>query len=366
VRPRATLKRRTTRADVARYAKVSTAVVSYVVNNGPRAVAPETAARVRDAIEVLDYMPNANARALRMGASNAIGLVLPDPTNPFFAEYAMAIEAAAALRGHVLVLASSRSDGDTERKILSDLAARHVDGVLVASVLRPTELISIGPLGLRTVVINSSTPVPGYPAIGAAARTGSSAAVNHLLAVHRYESVALIIGPSNDPVPEPREQGWSDAFRLRGLPPGPVVRNEFSRRGGYDAAMQILDWPLLPPAVFVASDQQCSGFLRGLRERGLACPRDVAVISYDGTLGSAYNWPALTVVRQPIELMAEAAVATVLEGWGPAEPYRQYDTELIIRESCGCNLPPRGIQTDAWSEPAAVRDDAPASVRQNA
>jgi LacI family transcriptional regulator len=346
--PGALPKRRTTREDVARYAKVSTAVVSYVVNNGPRRVAPETAARVRDAIEVLDYLPNANARALRMGANSTIGLVLPDPTNPFFAEYAMAIEAAAALRGHVLVLASSRSDGDTERKILGDLTARYVDGVLVASVLRASEVVSFGPLGLRTVFINSSTPVPGYLAIGAAARKGSAAAVDHLLAVHGHESVALIIGQSIDPVPEPREQGWSDAFRLRGLPPGPVVRTEFSRRGGYEAAMQMLAWPLLPSAVFVASDQQCGGFLRGLREKGLACPQDVAVISYDGTSGSAYTWPALTVVRQPIELMAEAAVATLLDGAGPTEQYREYDTQLIIRESCGCDLP--GLPTQMPAE----------------
>src|SRR4249919_1103656 len=96
-----------TRADVARYAGVSTAVVSYVVNDGPRRVAPETAARVRAAIEILKYRPNVNARALKKGSTEMLGVVLPDITNPFFAEYARAIEIAAAAHGYVLVVANS-------------------------------------------------------------------------------------------------------------------------------------------------------------------------------------------------------------------------------------------------------------------
>jgi LacI family transcriptional regulator len=80
-----------TRADVARYAGVSTAGVSDVVNDGPRRVAPETAARVRTAIEILNYRPNVNARALKRGSTEMLGLVLPNITNPFFAEYVRAL-----------------------------------------------------------------------------------------------------------------------------------------------------------------------------------------------------------------------------------------------------------------------------------
>ena len=102
--------RPSTRADVARYAGVSTAVVSYVVNDGPRRVAPETAARVRAAIEILKYRPNVNARALKKGSTEMLGVVLPDITNPFYAEYAHALEVAAAAHGYVLVVATSDSN----------------------------------------------------------------------------------------------------------------------------------------------------------------------------------------------------------------------------------------------------------------
>ena len=73
-----------TRKDVARYAGVSTAVVSYVVNKGPKKVAPATEAKVQEAIRLLGYRPNAAARALKLGSSETIGLIIPDNSNPFF------------------------------------------------------------------------------------------------------------------------------------------------------------------------------------------------------------------------------------------------------------------------------------------
>ena len=80
-----------TRADVARLAGVSTAVVSYVVNDGPRPVAADTAARVREAIEMLGYRPNASARARKLGTTGVLGLVVPDSSNPFYAELALEV-----------------------------------------------------------------------------------------------------------------------------------------------------------------------------------------------------------------------------------------------------------------------------------
>ena len=104
--------RAVTRADVARYAGVSTAVVSYVMNDGPRKVAPDTgadAARVREAIARLDYRPNVHAQALRRGTTEMIGLVLSDPTNPYFVEFVAAITEAAFDYGRAVVIASARA-----------------------------------------------------------------------------------------------------------------------------------------------------------------------------------------------------------------------------------------------------------------
>ena len=325
-----------TRADVARYAGVSTAVVSYVVNQGPRRVAPETAARVRAAIEILNYRPNVNARALKRGSTEILGLVLPDITNPFFAEYAHAVEVAAAAHGYVLVVATSDANEAQESRIVNDLANRHVDGLLISTVLPPSAFRAIPLPGRRTVLINCSTPFAGYAAVGPDSREGARQLVEHLITVHGHKSIALIIGESSEPVPAPREQGWSDAFRAHELPPGPIVRTSFSRPGGYEATVQLLNWPTRPSAIFTASDQLCSGALKAIREAGLRCPEDIAVVSHDGTSESEYCWPPLTVARQPIRAMAEAAVSAVLN-LNSADDYRHFGTELIIRESCGCH-----------------------------
>ena len=331
--------RAATRADVARYAGVSTAVVSYVVNGGPRRVAPETAARVRAAIEALAYSPNVAARSLRRGSSEMIGLVVPDIANPYFGELARAVEVVAAEHGLLVTLGSSQASEHVERDLMAELWSRNVDGLLVSTV-RPPDLLPPPPRGHRpTVLVNASRPYPGYSAIGADSRRGAYEVVDHLIAVHGHTSVALVIGQSTERLPEPREGGFADAFAAHGLPPGPVVRTVFSRTGGYDATRQVLSWRHRPTAVFLSSDEQASGAYRAVREAGLECPDDIALVAYDGTSQSEYCWPPLTVSRQPVTVMARAALETVL-GLGPRPVHQEFPTELVVRRSCGCAGPP--------------------------
>src|SRR6476619_1311132 len=101
---------RVTRDDVARYAQVSTAVVSYVINNGPRAVAPETRRRVEEAIAALGYFPNTIARSLRSDQSNTIGLIIPSLIDPEYAEIAGDLQAVCHDEGYLVVLCASERD----------------------------------------------------------------------------------------------------------------------------------------------------------------------------------------------------------------------------------------------------------------
>ena len=76
---------------------------------------------------------------------------------------------------------------------------------------------------------------------------------------------------------------------------------------------------------------------KAIREAGLRCPDDIAVVSFDGTTESEYCCPPLTVARQPVQAMAEAAVSAVLNRTSPPAAYQRFATELVIRESCGCS-----------------------------
>ena len=327
-------RRAVTRSDVARVAGVSTAVVSYVVNDGPRNVAPATAARVRSAIETLGYRPNLNARALRRGATEMIGLVLPDSSNPFFAEYALEVERVAAAHGHVLVMANSGGDRGREAQLVENLVSRQVVGVLVASG-RPVAELDLTVHDVPTVLLDRDGPVPGFVALGPDFTAGAAAVVSHLLTVHDVAGVTLCTGREGAFAANSREQGWRQALAQHGRPETPVVHGNFDRDGGYAMGRQLLENGV-PDAVFATSDLQAVGLLRALHEAGLRIPEDVAVVSFDGTSESAYSWPTLTVARQPIAEMARAAVAAVLDGGASAGRFQTFQTELVLRRSCGC------------------------------
>ncbi|WP_316304514.1 LacI family DNA-binding transcriptional regulator, partial [Clavibacter michiganensis] len=168
-------------SDVARYAGVSTAVVSYVVNSGPRPVAEATAARVRDAIRVLGYRPNASARALRTGSTQMIGLVVPEIGNPHFAEMAVAVEQCAARHGHAVLLVNSGNDPQLERSLIRTLTARQVDGIIVSTVQHDTTVVDPSTLGVPVVLLNTFSAHDGVETVGVDAREGARIGVEHLV-----------------------------------------------------------------------------------------------------------------------------------------------------------------------------------------
>jgi LacI family transcriptional regulator len=325
--------KRVTRADVARYAGVSTAVVSYVVNEGPKVVASATAQRVRDAIGLLDYRPNPNARALKVGTTGMLGLIVPDSSNPHFAEFALEIERAAAKRGLALVLGCSNSSEARESQLISDLTARQVDGVIVSSATRPHQRPDTGSgrsPWASTVWTDVSAPASGFRTIGSDHIAGAAIAVEHLLA-HGHETVALLIGSDCDD----REVGWQQALAARGRTPGAVVRETFTRDGGYRGGLRLLSGSPRPTAIFAGSDLLAVGLLRAAHELGLRIPEDVAIVSFDDTQESEYCWPPLTSIRQALRDMAEAAVSTVLDPDAPSG-HQPFSVDLVVRCSCGC------------------------------
>ncbi len=329
-------RRAVTRDDVARQAGVSTAVVSYVVNNGPKTVAPATAARVRDAIELLDYRPNPSARALRKGRTDIVGLVLADADNPYYTEYASAIGAEAYHRGRALMIATARGDLESEARLVDDLLGRQVDGIIAASVShRPHEIFSRSFRLPPVVLLDTSGAVPGFAAVGLDGAQGARLAVEHLVGVHGHRRIGIALGDAPHDLEDPRESGWRDALAAAGLPEGPVARVPWTRDGGYEAGRLLLDAPDPPTAVFACSDLLAVGLLRAGHERGLALPGDLDVVGFDGTKEAEYSWPPLTVVAQPIAAMARAAVALALDPARPT-PYHQFEGTLVVRRSCGC------------------------------
>jgi LacI family transcriptional regulator len=323
--------RNVTLVDVARYAGVSTAVVSYVVNDGPRPVAPATAERVRNAISVLGYRPNSHARALLSGRTGILGLIHPGTSNPFFGEYSDVLYESATRNGVALLNANSAGNADTERQLIESLARRSVDGILVVTSMSQSDIPQLHDPGIPILFIDCPFPIPGHRAIGPNSIAGTRKVVEHLIVEHCHRDIAFIAGAAE---PEEREQGWRDALRAHGLPDGQLIRTNYGLDGGYEAARALLARPDRPRAIFVASDLQAYGALHAIHQQQLRIPQDIAIVSFDGNTESAHTWPPLTIVRQPLAAMADAAITDILRTSPPKR--NLFDMELIIHQSCGC------------------------------
>ena len=333
-----------TRDDVARLAGVSAAVVSYVVNDS-KPVAPATAKRVTDAIAKLGYRPNRTARALRLGSSETLGILVPDMTNPFFMALTHEVEIAAAKRGYALLTmnaevgAGADIDPDVpkqiigERRQLENLMSRSIDGAIICSVLSVPDLGMLDG-ALPFVLMNQLDPVAGVSSIGVDLRRGAEIAVEHL-AEHGHERIGMIAGTTAQGKKEPREAGWRHAVQRLGLEQGPVVWDSFDPEGGYRAAKELLDEGDVPSALFVASDQMAKGVLRAFHERDVQVPDDVAVVSFDGSLDAEFYWPPLTTVAQPLVEMAERAIDMLLGS--RTDPHGEVLMPVLARrDTCGC------------------------------
>ncbi|MER5638819.1 LacI family DNA-binding transcriptional regulator [Kitasatospora sp. NPDC002227] len=335
-----------TRNDVARRANVSTAVVSYVINNGPRPVAPATRERVLAVIEELGYRPDSMAQAMARRRTNLIGMVLPDARQPFFAELAHAVEQAATEHGRLVLIGNSDYSDAREEHYLREFLGMRVDGLILISQVNANRAAAevAEDETTRMVLLHHRSEAAHHTAVVTEDQGGAELAVRHLIEQHGHRAVACLgRSPGSlgalDPVAE-RVAGWAAAMAGAGLPTDDLlVDAPYGRSGAYGVAVELLRREQRPTAVFCATDDQAIGVLRAARELGLAVPGDLAVAAFDDIKQSALADPPLTTVRADRDAMARAAVELVLgltPGQDP-EPLRVFPAELVVRRSCGCS-----------------------------
>lgn len=330
-----------TRADVARRAGVSPAVVSYVLRPGLRPVAAETRARVEEAVRELGYRPNAIAQALRSGPTKTIGLLIPDHTNPFFAELAQIIEDKMFERGYVIMLGTTGENRDREGQYIRTLVDRQVDALILIAPRAHPDIAAAARSGVPVVALDRVPDATGVSTVRVDSLDGARSGVEHLVSLG-HARIGIIAGPAEIDVTDDRINGWSQALRDHRLEPTPelVEHAPFSRSGG-ELAMSALMSGRGCTAVLASSDVQAIGALTHCREIGIAVPGDVSVVTFDGTELSRHAAPRLTAVVQPLREIAEQAVdeAIRLVDSPEGEPSAVVlPTSLMLGESTG---PPR-------------------------
>ncbi|ACQ78545.1 transcriptional regulator, LacI family [Beutenbergia cavernae DSM 12333] len=340
-----------TRADVAAMAGVSPALVSYVINGGPRPVSDQARRRVEAAIEALGYRPNAIASALRGGMTRSIGLLTPSPVNPFFAEMAEALVLELFQRGNTLSIGITDDDPARETLYLRSFLDRRVDGLIVTSSRAMTSLQRLHADPVPAVVIDrvDDLGVAGGPSsVHVDNLHAATYAVEHLQA-HGHRVIGCIAGPWPVALSAERIAGWRAQQERIGADASDalVEHAEFSESGGREAALALLGPEARrrsarasgPTALFVASDVQAFGAIVACAELGLRVPDDVAIVSLDGTATARFSRPPLTSVRQPVVDMVRAAVGHLLDHIADPELAPAHTVlrgNLVVGRSCGC------------------------------
>lgn len=320
--------------DVARRAGVSATTVSRVLN-GTLEPAASTRSSIEAAIRDLGYVPNPHARRLGRGRSDALALLVPDISAPFFARLVAAAEAEAGRRGLELELHVTMNRPDRERRYLQAIQRNHVDGVIVAT-NHPDDgsLAEAMSRSGRVVLVDEDVPGATVPKIMSDNREAGRLAGRHLAAAG-HRRVLFLGGPPGLTSTRRRRAGLEEAVAARWGAEGGVVAWEgsYSEAFGQEAGRRVLAERPAVTAAFVTSDEMLIGFLGALRAGGLAVPGEMSVIGHDDVAPLALFDPPVSAIRQPVDALGARAVALLAEGAAMAPGETLLPVSLVERRS---------------------------------
>jgi LacI family transcriptional regulator, repressor for deo operon, udp, cdd, tsx, nupC, and nupG len=321
---------RVTSVDVAREAGCSQSTVSLVLSGKASGrVSDATADSVRRAARELGYRPNVAARALRSGATRAVGLVVPDVTNPFFARVLRGAQRAARETGHAVALLETPGAEAAGEPLPSGA----VDGFLFFAA-EPPPSVRRDP-HLRSVVVDATSDE--VPFVRLDVETGTTAAVEHLLALG-HRRIGHVRADVDEETFRARRRALARTLRAAGEDPAdhPSAAAEVGFQTARVAARELLAADPRPTALLCDDDLMAGGAYLAARELGLAIPGDVAIVGFDDLDFAVVLDPPLTTVRADAEDLGAQAfevLAELLAGGAPSS--RILGVELVVRDSTG-------------------------------
>ena len=335
---------RTTIRDVAERAGVSNATVSNVINEKGK-VSESTRKTVLEAIDALNYRPNASAqRKLQSGGPKSIGLVVKEIHNPYFADVIVAAQEKANEKGYSIILSSSEGTHDKEGRIVDLLVEKDVDGIIINPLLdRDADLSHLFDLKRRNIPFVLLEKVHGLRTnlVDVDNLQASREITKHLIDLG-HEDIVHFAGPEYSMHSEERMEGFRRAFFDSQLVYSEdfVIRAGARLEEGYEAGMayfQDLDPNERPTAVMCYNDLVAIGLLRALRELDIDVPGEVSVTGFDNIKTCEYAPVPLTTMGVPTDEMGRAAVEMVIhqiEARGNHDPEKvNLKAELTVRAS---------------------------------
>jgi LacI family transcriptional regulator len=335
------VKKAPTIRDVAAAAGVSVSVVSRVLNPDSGPVAPAKRQEVVRVIDELGYRPRAAARELSAGHALTIGLVVTDLSNPFFARLADRIVWEARSHGVQVVLMTTQEDPHLEAESLDTLLDRSVSGVIATPTGGNVEKWArLQDLGVNVVFVDRTIEELGDADVVSIENFDSAQRSTEYLIALGHTRIALVTGPRSTSTGRARISGYTAAHDSASLPVDPLLIRDVPFRGdaGGDAVGSLLAMPQPPTALIVANTAQVQSSVRRLVQKGVRIPDDLSVIVFDDNPWTELMSPPLSVIRQPLDMLAVHALELVLgrmQGKFPEGPRLiEVKADFLPRNSC--------------------------------
>lgn len=318
--------------DVAKLAGVSPSLVSYVLN-GKKKVRPDTYQRIQNAIEQLDYYPDFVAVGLKTKRSHAVGVVISDMVDPYFAALLNWIEKDLAKDRYCMIVRNAENDEKTEKKCLLDLMSRKIDGMI---------LIGTGGNDY-SLLLDNGVPIvsidrfsgESIPTVKTDNRQGGVMGTDYLWE-KGYRDI-IFIGITDKIFSQDREEGYRMEMKKKACPWKIQYISEVSYETVRAAVSEIIREPSkTKKAFFCSTDQVAAYALRVLHESGMKIPGQYAVLGYDDSPLCKMVNPPLTTVAQPVRQISKCAVKILMERLqgNKIQGNVFLQTHIVERESC--------------------------------
>ncbi|GMK42581.1 HTH-type transcriptional regulator DegA [Paenibacillus sp. CCS19] len=329
---------KTTIYDIAQAAGVSIATVSNVLN-GKGKVSQERRQQILRIMDELNYKPSAIASALTSKRTYTLGLLVPDISNPFFAEIARAVEDEGQRLGYSVLICSTDNKDEKTARYSALLRQKSVDGVIIGTGIN--ELSALSPLlkkNIPVAFIARDYPAEDIPSVIIDDYAGGAAAAVHLIELG-HRRLAILAEPDTISSSRERVRGFRETAAAAGveIEDALIVAASELRDGKQQAALLLSsEGTGRPSAIFCCNDLLAIGALQAARELHVDVPQHCSIVGFDDTILASVTDPALTTVAQPIAQMGQAVVQLLVDHMErPDEPRRRIvlPPRLIVRQS---------------------------------
>jgi LacI family transcriptional regulator len=322
--------------DVARRAGVSSATVSFVLNEEHRhRIRPKTQDRVLAAIKALGYSPNVAARNLAVGRSHILGVIVSDIRNPFFPEIIASFQEAANLKDMEAIVVNTNYDLQRTRDTVHRLLALQVPGVaILTSQVEPSVMQTLARRRICAVYLDLGRVDHAVSNIAVEYEQGIAAALEHICGLG-HTRIGFIGGSIQLPSAQRRKNAFLAGAEKLGARPALAVDADFTVQGGYLACAKLLA-ELAPTAIIAANDLMAIGAMHAAYDRRIRIPGDLSIVGFDDIRFARHTQPPLTTIALPrgrIGRLAFDALWTMISD--PSSPGAEFKvpTHLVVRDS---------------------------------